>query len=209
MYIQWFMFWISLREKLNTPDSHPSPNVIWWLWLGRTTITACHTHDLPLAPSLPRMEPFPPRRCWWWVGSRCWYISKLPLAAQRGLTLLRGRRCHSQIICCESSRTAGISLWERCSPAGGWVSDMPSVRKGALALQLAADKKLCGLTQRCMGGSLTLHLGYDDLLFSPAAILQADMAAERVVKTEDGEKLAKVMCVDGAMRSRSQQQTLH
>lgn len=41
---------------------------------------------------------------------------------------------------------------------------------------------------------------WDECLFFffPDAVLQSDMAAERVVKTEEGEKLAKVKC-DGSM----------
>lgn len=54
---------------------------------------------------------------------------------------------------------------------------------------------------------MTLHLHCDDL-FSLSAVLQSDMAAERVVKTEDGEKLAKVM-YDGSMGSYSQEETVH
>ncbi len=52
---------------------------------------------------------------------------------------------------------------------------------------------------------MTFHLRSDDLFSFPSAILQSDMAAERVVKTEDGEKLAKVK-YEGAMWPFSQQQ---
>lgn len=43
------------------------------------------------------------------------------------------------------------------------------------------------------GDCVTHHLHCDDLFSFSAAVLQSDMAAERVVKTEDAEKLAKVM----------------
>ena len=56
---------------------------------------------------------------------------------------------------------------------------------------------------------MTFHLCYDDLFaLLPTAVSQSDMAAERVVKTEDGEKLAKVK-YDGSVWSHSQEQALH
>lgn len=106
-----------------------------------------------------------------------------------------------QIICCRgSSRPGGISQWERCVSAGGGLGDMSSVQRSCASAVRWDEVE--GATWRCI--TVTNNMlcvcvcvwPVTRFLFPhtlPAAS-QSDMAAERVVKTEEGQRLAKVIC---------------